>query len=52
MNAWAIGRDPDSWTDPDEFLPERFMESDIEFRGKNFQYIPFGSGEEGVLGCN
>ena len=50
VNAWAIGRHPDSWTHPDEFLPERFMERDIEFQGKNFQYIPFGSGRRGCPG--
>ncbi|RVW55224.1 Cytochrome P450 CYP736A12 [Vitis vinifera] len=42
VNAWAIGRDPDSWTNADEFLPERFIEGDIDFRGKHFQYISFG----------
>ncbi|KAL2925856.1 Cytochrome P450 83B1 [Bienertia sinuspersici] len=23
VNAWAIGRDPKSWTDPEKFMPER-----------------------------
>ena len=50
VNAWAIGRDPDSWTNADEFLPERFIEGDIDFRGKHFQYIPFGSGRRGCPG--
>ena len=50
VNAWAIGRDPDSWTNADEFLPERFIEGDIDFRGKHFQYISFGSGRRGCPG--
>ena len=24
VNVWGIGRDPDTWKDPEEFLPERF----------------------------
>uniref|UniRef100_A0ACD5THR3 Uncharacterized protein n=1 Tax=Avena sativa TaxID=4498 RepID=A0ACD5THR3_AVESA len=44
VNAWAICRDPASWHAPDEFLPERFLESDVDFRGRHFQFIPFGAG--------
>ena len=50
VNVWAIGRDPNAWTDADKFLPERFMESDIDFRGQHFQFIPFGSGRRGCPG--
>ena len=28
VNAYAIGRDPNSWKKPDEFYPERFEGSD------------------------
>uniref|UniRef100_A0A803LKA2 Cytochrome P450 n=1 Tax=Chenopodium quinoa TaxID=63459 RepID=A0A803LKA2_CHEQI len=31
VNAWAIGRDPDSWIYPEKFMPERFLESTIDF---------------------
>jgi len=44
INAWAIGRDPSVWSDAENFFPERFVGSDIDVRGRDFQLIPFGSG--------
>ncbi|KAL5196998.1 hypothetical protein ABZP36_000510 [Zizania latifolia] len=44
VNVWAIGRDPDSWESPDEFLPERFEGSDVDFAGQHFELVPFGAG--------
>ncbi|KAL3648721.1 hypothetical protein CASFOL_005124 [Castilleja foliolosa] len=44
VNIWAINRDPDYWENPTEFLPERFLNSDIDFIGQDFGFIPFGSG--------
>lgn len=42
INVWAIGRDPNAWSDPEEFIPERFIGSNIDVRGHDFQLLPFG----------
>jgi len=44
VNAWAIARDPENWEKAEEFCPERFVGSEMELKGKEFEVLPFGSG--------
>ncbi|XP_068666213.1 geraniol 8-hydroxylase-like [Aristolochia californica] len=44
VNSWAIGRDEENWSEPLRFWPERFLGSNIDFRGRDFEFIPFGAG--------
>ncbi|KAK7285330.1 hypothetical protein RJT34_20098 [Clitoria ternatea] len=44
INEWAIGRDPNSWENPNVFSPERFLGSTLDIKGQSFQLTPFGSG--------
>ncbi|WZZ86603.1 hypothetical protein YC2023_115182 [Brassica napus] len=44
VNAWAIGRDPKLWINPEEFNPDRFIDSPVGYKGQDFGLLPFGSG--------
>lgn len=50
INAAAIAKDPSSWDQPEEFKPERFFNSPINFHGHDFQFLPFGAGRRGCPG--
>ncbi|PVH36122.1 hypothetical protein PAHAL_6G003500 [Panicum hallii] len=49
VNVWSLGRDP-------EFMPERFLEggcaADVDMKGKDFQFLSFGSGRRICPGIN
>ncbi|KAG6670863.1 hypothetical protein I3843_Q032200 [Carya illinoinensis] len=40
VNAWALGRDPEYWKNPEEFYQ----------KGQHFELLPFGSGRRGCPG--
>ncbi|KAK9063213.1 hypothetical protein SSX86_017083 [Deinandra increscens subsp. villosa] len=44
INVWAMGRDPSLWEDPLSFRPERFCNSNVDFKGQDFKFLPFGVG--------
>ncbi|KAG5401149.1 hypothetical protein IGI04_015756 [Brassica rapa subsp. trilocularis] len=53
VNAYALMRDPNYWENPDEFQPERFLDTwKDESKEQALKYIPFGSGRRGCPGEN
>ncbi|XP_058106305.1 cytochrome P450 76C3-like [Magnolia sinica] len=54
INAWAIHMDPETWVDPLEFQPERFLDPTRkwDYSGNDFCYIPFGSGRRICVGIS
>ena len=46
FSIYEIHRHPEHWKDPEQFLPERFLE------GKYASYFPFGAGPRKCIGNN
>nr|WET52772.1 cytochrome P450 76BK1 [Petraeovitex bambusetorum] len=44
VNVWSIHRDKKIWPNPEAFEPERFLSSNIDYKGQDFELLPFGSG--------
>ncbi|CAK7337500.1 unnamed protein product [Dovyalis caffra] len=51
-NLWKLHRDPNMWSNPDEFMPERFLtdKANVDVSGQHFEFIPFGSGRRSCPG--
>ncbi|KAK6780686.1 hypothetical protein RDI58_022870 [Solanum bulbocastanum] len=47
VNVWAIARDPEIWENLEEFILERFLNSNIDFKGQHFELLSFGAGRRG-----
>ncbi|EOA38964.1 hypothetical protein CARUB_v10011383mg [Capsella rubella] len=57
INAYAVMRDPNIWEDPNEFKPERFLNSSIlgkeeERKEQALKFLPFGGGRRGCPGLH
>lgn len=52
-NVWKLHRDPAIWSQPERFMPERFVteNGDVDDEGgHHFEYLPFGSGRRACPG--
>ncbi|KAJ8447378.1 LOW QUALITY PROTEIN: hypothetical protein Cgig2_013155 [Carnegiea gigantea] len=49
-SVWSICRDPSVWANPKSFAPERFLESEIDLKGRIFELVPSGTGRMMRLG--
>ncbi|KAI3918275.1 hypothetical protein MKX01_041595 [Papaver californicum] len=58
FNVWGMHMDAEAWSNPSEFLPERFLTNTpdnmkkYDYRGNNFNYLPFGSGRRVCVGIS
>ncbi|XBI87135.1 hypothetical protein VPH35_025267 [Triticum aestivum] len=43
VNVFAISRDPKYWDNPEEYKPESFENSNVEYYGTHFEFTPFGA---------
>ncbi|CAN1776773.1 Xanthotoxin 5-hydroxylase CYP82C4 [Linum perenne] len=55
VNLYKLQRDPEVWSEPMEFKPERFLTKqykDVDMKGQDFELIPFGAGRRSCPGIN
>ncbi|GJZ90422.1 cytochrome P450 71A2-like protein [Tanacetum coccineum] len=51
-DAWAVEQDPCLRDHPEEFRPERFLDSPVDYKGLHFELTPFGVGRRKCPGIN
>ncbi|KAL3676148.1 hypothetical protein R1sor_026096 [Riccia sorocarpa] len=52
VNVYSIGRDKRKWEKANEFIPERFLSSNMNFNGNDSNYMPFGVGRRQCVAVN
>lgn len=52
VNCIPLKRDPSFWDSPDEFNPDRFIDSKVTVLGSDFNYLPFGYDKRTCPGLN
>ncbi|KAG2676000.1 hypothetical protein I3843_12G031800 [Carya illinoinensis] len=52
INTWAIQRDRKLWDRSEEFLPERFLNNSVAFKGHHDQFIPSRRGRRACPGMS
>lgn len=54
INAWKLHKDPQVWSNPEKFSPERFLtsHSGVDALGQHFEFVPFGSGRRSCPGAS
>ncbi|KAL0296079.1 UNVERIFIED_CONTAM: cytochrome [Sesamum radiatum] len=52
VNTWSISRDATYWEKLTCFMPERFLNVDIDFKGNDFKFTPFSAGRHICPGMN
>ncbi|XP_043693595.1 cytochrome P450 71B37-like [Telopea speciosissima] len=52
VNVFAVHRDSRYWKNPDDYIPERFIENPLDVRGQSYEFLPFSSGRRICPGIN
>ena len=52
VDIGALHRDPRSWKDPDEFVPERFEDDGEQKDHEGLTWVPFSNGTRQCIGMN
>ncbi|XP_065868685.1 cytochrome P450 CYP82D47-like [Euphorbia lathyris] len=52
INIWKVHRDPNLWSNPEEFKPERFLneKAHLDITGNSYEYLPFSAGRRSCPG--